>query len=121
MSTLEGFTIFILSFGELVCPINRIELSVLSLAPSDLSSSLILYLSVSRSFSLTRMEPAIPTFVGVRVLITVRLLVANCFEKMLPLLTGNEGGLDLPWFTLSIFRYRSCSFSASAINAARTK
>ena len=64
-----------------------IGLSVLSLAPSDLSISLILYLSVSISFSLTRMEPVIPTFVEVKVLITVRILVADCFEKMLTLLT----------------------------------
>ena len=34
MSTLEDFTIPILSFGELGCPINSIELSVLTLGPS---------------------------------------------------------------------------------------
>ena len=97
MSTLEDFTIPILSFGELGFPMKCIELSVLTLAPSDLSITLILYLSLSMSFPLTRVEPAIPTVFGVKVLITLRLLVAYCFEKMLTLLTGCDGGLDLPW------------------------
>ena len=50
---------------------------------SDLSITLILYLSLSISFSLTRMEPVIPTFFGGNVFITLRLLVADCFKKML--------------------------------------
>ena len=87
MSTLEDFTIPILSFGELVCPINSIELSVLTLALSYLSITLILYLPLSISFPLTRVEPAIPTFFGGKVLITWRLLFADYFEKMVPLMT----------------------------------
>ena len=123
MSTLEGFTILILSFGELGCPMKCIELSVLTLASSDLSITLDLCLSLSISFPLTRVEPAIPIFVGGEVLITWGLLVADCFDKMVLLLTGYDGGLNLPWFTLSwftlsIFRCRSCYFTVSAINAA---
>ena len=62
MAAEDDFTIPILSFGELGFLMKSIELSVLSLAPSDLSVALILYLSLSISFSLTRVKPAIPTF-----------------------------------------------------------
>ena len=65
-----------------------------------ISVILILYLSLSKSFSLTRMKPAIPIFFGGKVLITWRLLVADFFDRMLPLLTEYDDGLDLPWFTL---------------------
>ena len=65
-----------------------------------ISVILILYLSLSKSFSLTRMKPAIPIFFGGKVLITWRLLVADCFEIMFPLLMGYDNDLDLPWFAL---------------------
>ena len=107
MSTIEGFTITILSFGELGFLMKYMEFSVLNLAPSDLSITLNLYLSVSVSFPLTRVEPVIPTFFGSKVLITLRLLVADCFEKMLTLLTLYDGSPDLPWFTFFGLHYQS--------------
>ena len=122
MSTLEDFKIPILFFGELCCPIKCIELSVLTLTPSYLSVTLILNLPLSISFPLTREEQAIPTFFGGKVLFIWRLLVADCFEKMLPLLTEYDGGLDLPSFalsrfTLSIVRCLSYFFTALTIKA----
>ena len=65
ISTLEDLTIPILSFDELGCLMKCIEFSVLTLVSSDLSITLILYLSFSISFSLTKMEPAILTFLEV--------------------------------------------------------
>ena len=123
ISTLEDLTIPILSFDELGCLMKCIEFSVLTLVSSDLSITLILYLFLSKSFPLTRVEPVISTFFGVKILITLRLLVTDFFEKMLTLLTGYDNGLDLPWFTLSwftlsIFKCRYFFFTASAINAA---